>query len=106
MYFHFKCGMQVLRSPSIEEFLGVTERIKSIRLLLGPNMNLLSSSQSTPVPTPSNFTGGGGGGQGGQGGRGGQGGQSRGHSISPPNAHAPRGDDTAITVCYTVTMFK
>lgn len=37
----------------MDEFLGITDRIKTIRALLGPGMTLLSSSQSQSVPAPS-----------------------------------------------------
>jgi hypothetical protein len=36
----------------MDEFLGISDRIKTIRALLGPGMTLLSSSQSQSVPAP------------------------------------------------------
>lgn len=83
----------------------MTERIKTIRGLLGPNMHLLSSSQSTSSRAPSSYPNSGGGGSGGGNGGGsggGQGMQRRGHSGSPTTAPshsmAPRGDNMAM-VC-------
>ena len=92
----------------------MTERIKTIRGLLGPNMHLLSSSQSqstrASLSYPNSGSGGGGGGNSGGGGGsgsgggsgGGQGMQRRGHNGSPTTAPshsmASRGDNMAM-VC-------
>ena len=86
----------------------MTERIKTIRGLLGPNMHLLSSSQSqstrASLSYPNSGSGGGGGSGSGSGGGsgGGQGMQRRGHNGSPTTAPshsmASRGDNMAM-VC-------
>ena len=84
----------------------MTERIKTIRGLLGPNMHLLSSSQSqstrASLSYPNSGSGGGGGSGSGGGSGGGQGMQRRGHNGSPTTAPshsmASRGDNMAM-VC-------
>ena len=60
-YWHWKFLTQVLRSYNMDEFLGITERITTIRALLGPDAGLLSSSSIPPAvnstsSTPSSFS--------------------------------------------------
>ena len=99
----------------------MTERIKTIRGLLGPNMHLLSSSQSQSNRAPSSYPNsgsgggrgsgnGGSGGGSGSGGGGGQGMQRRGRNGSPTAAPshsmAPRGDNMAMVYQITLTSMN